>query len=163
MIGGVNDDFIPPATHAEQICQAMDDSNRYKNLILVPGDHNDERPMIALDAIYSFLQQHVGMFGIDVIKPNVYFLKIDHLHQVIAMWKKNIFAIGSLLALLFITLGDRVLPEPYNTMSYSTRTQIHQFFVGLLPDSTLNKGYDNKRSDELIEQMENNNRDRREN
>ena len=58
-IGGIKDDFIPPMSHAQQICEVYKCSSRYKNFLLVPGDHNDERPTIALDAIYSFLQQHV--------------------------------------------------------------------------------------------------------
>ena len=63
-IGGIKDDFIPPMSHAQQICEVYKCSSRYKNFLLVPGDHNDERPIIAFDAIYSFLQHHVTNGGI---------------------------------------------------------------------------------------------------
>ncbi|MEM7726399.1 MAG: hypothetical protein AAF208_08500 [Cyanobacteria bacterium P01_A01_bin.45] len=36
--------------------------------------------------------------------------------------------------LLFVTLGDTVLPEPMKSASYNTRTGINNFVIGLFPD-----------------------------
>jgi hypothetical protein len=40
-----------------------------------------------------------------------------------------------ILAVLFISLGDRVLPQPMSTVSTQTRETIHQFLTGLFPKS----------------------------
>lgn len=39
----------------------------------------------------------------------------------------------SIIALLFILIGDRVLPEPVAGYSFNTRTALNKMLVGLLP------------------------------
>lgn len=50
------------------------------------------------------------------------------------MRSQNLIGIVLVLALLFITVGDRVLPAPLNQASRNTRTSINQFLVGLFPN-----------------------------
>ncbi len=47
---------------------------------------------------------------------------------------KNLFTLALILGLLFITLGDRILPQPLNDASRNTRTSINQFLIGLFPN-----------------------------
>jgi hypothetical protein len=49
------------------------------------------------------------------------------------MLRKLPFAWIILFALLFITLGDRILPQPLSGASFKTRTTLNQFVVGLFP------------------------------
>lgn len=68
------------------------------------------------------------------------------------MRPQTAITIGTILALLFITVGDRVLPEPLASASTNTRTNINQFLVGLFPDG---KTKDlNQRTKEAVEQQE---------
>ena len=58
---GADDDFIPPH-HSEDLCAAY---NRgiSTNLLMVPGGHNDARPMVVFDAIGQFLQFRLSLTG----------------------------------------------------------------------------------------------------
>lgn len=38
-----------------------------------------------------------------------------------------------ILALLFISIGDRLLPQPFSTYSWNTRTQMNDLLLGLFP------------------------------
>jgi hypothetical protein len=68
------------------------------------------------------------------------------------MRPQGVITIFAILGLLFITVGDRVLPEPLSTASVKTRTNINQYLIGLFPDW---KPKDpNQRTKEAIEQQE---------
>lgn len=65
---------------------------------------------------------------------------------------KNFIGPLLILALLFITLGDRVLPAPLNEVSRNTRTSINKFLVGLFPD--WHPTNPNERTEKEVEQLE---------
>ncbi|MGK7876333.1 MAG: hypothetical protein AB4426_24465 [Xenococcaceae cyanobacterium] len=50
------------------------------------------------------------------------------------MRAKSIGTIIFILLLLFITIGDRILPQPLSDVSRNTRTSINKFLIGLFPD-----------------------------
>jgi len=56
------------------------------------------------------------------------------------------------LALLFILIGDRLLPEPLSAVSQNTRTSINQFLIGLFPEREPTDPY--QRTEEAIKQQE---------
>ncbi len=43
------------------------------------------------------------------------------------------------LSVLYITLGDFFLPQPYSNNSKQTRENINEFLVGLFPEGDLTK------------------------
>lgn len=47
-----------------------------------------------------------------------------------AMFHKSMIPIYLLLALLFVGLGDKFLPQPLSGMSYNTRTTLNQWMTG---------------------------------
>ncbi|MEM7554491.1 MAG: hypothetical protein AAF378_10390 [Cyanobacteria bacterium P01_A01_bin.84] len=57
--------------------------------------------------------------------------------------------------LLFIALGDSILPEPMKSASYNTRTGINNFVIGLFP-SWEPKLDPKKRTRDAIEKTEDN-------
>jgi hypothetical protein len=68
------------------------------------------------------------------------------------MPSKGVFTIFIVLALLFITLGDRVLPEPLASASLKTRTSANEFLVGLFPNKQPKNP--NKRTEDAIQKQE---------
>lgn len=65
VVCGQQDDFIKPH-HSERICEQYKGS---KNLLLVPGDHNDLRPPIMFEAATQFLSKYLlpeGSTGLSV-------------------------------------------------------------------------------------------------
>lgn len=65
----------------------------------------------------------------------------------------NFFKLSIILGLLFVGIGDRVLPEPLATTSADTRANLNQFFSGLLPDWQPIDPH--QRTEEAIEVLEN--------
>ncbi|MBE9127196.1 MULTISPECIES: hypothetical protein [unclassified Coleofasciculus] len=65
---------------------------------------------------------------------------------------KNLLGLVFILALVFITIGDRVLPAPLNQASRDTRTSLNQFLIGLFPDWEPKNP--NRRTEEEVEQLE---------
>ncbi|GAC1459385.1 MAG: hypothetical protein NVSMB70_04310 [Chamaesiphon sp.] len=65
---------------------------------------------------------------------------------------QNIFTMALVVMLLFITLGDRVLPKPLSTASLNTRTVLNNYLIGLFP----NKKFRNPNAplDNTIDQLE---------
>ena len=58
--------------------------------------------------------------------------------------------------IIFIAYGDRFLPPPMSNWSYTSRTSINQILLGSFPtDAIKNNKYNNKKSDQLIEEVEN--------
>jgi len=58
--------------------------------------------------------------------------------------------------IIFIAYGDKFLPSPLNQWSYNTRTTINSVLVGSFNENILqNNKYNNKKSDEIIKQIEN--------
>lgn len=49
------------------------------------------------------------------------------------MRRKSYFPVLVFAALLFIGLGDRVLPQPLNQYSRDTRTHVNKYLMGLFP------------------------------
>jgi hypothetical protein len=64
----------------------------------------------------------------------------------------NFFKLSIILGLLFVGIGDRVLPDPLATASADTRAHINQFFDGFLPD--VQSFNPNRRTEEAIEALE---------
>ncbi|BAQ60680.1 hypothetical protein GM3708_1086 [Geminocystis sp. NIES-3708] len=57
--------------------------------------------------------------------------------------------------IVFIAYGDRFLPSPLSDFSFQIRTSINQTLVGSLNKDTFkNDKYNNKKSDEVIKQIE---------
>ena len=50
------------------------------------------------------------------------------------MRSKNLVTVAVILGLIFITIGDRILPPPLNAASFNTRTSINQFLISLFPN-----------------------------
>ena len=61
------------------------------------------------------------------------------------------------IAVIFISTGDKFLPSPLSDYSLQTRTNINNFLLGLFPKDVDNR-YNNKKNDEIIKQMEGTNR-----
>lgn len=51
--------------------------------------------------------------------------------------------------LIFVSLGDKFLPEPLKGASVSTRTNINQFLVGLFPTKKFKNP--NQRTEEAVD------------
>ncbi|MFW6296490.1 MAG: hypothetical protein ACOC04_04800 [Halothece sp.] len=71
------------------------------------------------------------------------------------MRASSIIKIGIIFGLLFIWIGDVVLPKPLSEASLKTRTSINNFLVGLFPYTS---PVDNpsKRTEQELKQLENN-------
>ncbi len=41
------------------------------------------------------------------------------------------------MSIVYVTLGDRFLPQPYGNRSQEVRSNINQFLIGLFPDNEL--------------------------
>jgi pimeloyl-ACP methyl ester carboxylesterase len=54
-VAGDHDDFIKKH-HAEQLCEKY---AGHKNLLVVPGDHNDPRPQVMFDSAANFLKRYL--------------------------------------------------------------------------------------------------------
>ena len=77
LVVGADDDFIPPH-HSEDLCAAYR-RGISTNLLMVPGGHNDARPMIVYDAIGQFLQFRLSLTGSMMLPvPDV---MLDSYHQ----------------------------------------------------------------------------------
>jgi hypothetical protein len=55
------------------------------------------------------------------------------------------------MSLVYVTLGDSFLPQPYNSNSKAVREDINEFLIGLLPDK---KFHNLKRTALTIEEFE---------
>ena len=55
------------------------------------------------------------------------------------MQRKNIFTLLFLGALLFVSVGDSVLPKPLSQYSRNTRDTISQWLLGLIPHKIFKK------------------------
>jgi K+-transporting ATPase A subunit len=65
--------------------------------------------------------------------------------------------LSPLIAVIFISTGDKFLPSPLSDYSVQARTNINNFLLDLFPKDVDNR-YNNKRSDEIIKQIEEGNR-----
>lgn len=50
------------------------------------------------------------------------------------MFRGPNLALFLLLALVFVGIGDRFLPQPLSGASFKTRTAVNQWMVGLIPN-----------------------------
>jgi hypothetical protein len=57
-----------------------------------------------------------------------------------------------IVGLLFISVGDRLLPQPLSDASRNTRTSINRFMLGLFPKVELEKPSKNR--EEKVKQLE---------
>lgn len=71
------------------------------------------------------------------------------------MGPKSISTIVIILALLFVSVGDRFLPKPLNTASVQTRTSLNNFMVSLFP-AWKPKTKPSERTQKAIDKLENN-------
>ncbi|MEC4983974.1 MAG: hypothetical protein SAJ37_11210 [Oscillatoria sp. PMC 1068.18] len=67
------------------------------------------------------------------------------------MRSKNLLTIIGILALLFIGIGDTVLPGSLGEASKNTRQSINQFIIGLFPDKEFTNP--NERTEEAVEEV----------
>ncbi|MBZ8182268.1 MAG: hypothetical protein SAL07_13425 [Oscillatoria sp. PMC 1051.18] len=69
------------------------------------------------------------------------------------MRSKNLWTIIGILVLLFIGIGDTVLPGSLGKASKNTRQSINQFIVGLFPDKEFTNP--NERTEKAVEEVDN--------
>ena len=68
------------------------------------------------------------------------------------MRAKSLLRIIAILLLLFILIGDRILPHPLSDASRNSRTQINEFLFSLFPKKELKNPH--RRTEEIIKQVE---------
>ncbi len=68
------------------------------------------------------------------------------------MRAKSLLTIIAILFLLFISIGDRILPRPLGDASRNSRTQINEFLLSLFPKKELKNPH--RRTEEIIRQVE---------
>ncbi len=68
------------------------------------------------------------------------------------MRPKTLIGIATFLFLLFVFVGDRILPEPMKSASTRTRTQLNNFVLGLFP-SDKPKNLNEQREKKLEQQL----------
>ena len=68
------------------------------------------------------------------------------------MRAKSLLRIIAILLLLFISIGDRILPHPLGDASRNSRTQINEFLLSLFPKKELKNPH--RRTEEIIRQVE---------
>ncbi len=67
----------------------------------------------------------------------------------------RLFQLLPVFLIVAIAYGDKFLPYPLNSWSYQTRTKINNALVGSFDEDVLeNNKYNNKKTDEIIEQVE---------
>lgn len=60
-----------------------------------------------------------------------------------------------LILIVFVAWGDRFLPAPLNSWSYSTRSQVNGVLKNSFGDDAIkNDSYNNKKSDRLVDEIE---------
>ena len=69
------------------------------------------------------------------------------------MERKTAITYLVILFLLFVALGDRLLPKPLSTASLQTRTSLNNFFIGLFPQRQP-KLDPNERTEKALEKQE---------
>ena len=69
------------------------------------------------------------------------------------MDRKSAITYLLLLFLLFVALGDRILPKPLSTASVQARTSLNNFFIGLFPQSRP-KLNPNERTEKAVEEKQ---------
>jgi hypothetical protein len=65
---------------------------------------------------------------------------------------KSIFTAIALLSLLFIAIGDRLLPKPLSTASLQTRTTLNNYLMGLFPQKRFRNP--NQKTEKAVQQLE---------
>ncbi len=73
------------------------------------------------------------------------------------MFKKPTIILLFLLFLVFVGIGDRVLPEPMKSASFNTRTNINKYLIGLFPTGR-SKLKPHERTRKAIEETEKGNK-----
>lgn len=73
------------------------------------------------------------------------------------MFKKSTIILLFLLFVVFVGIGDWVLPEPMKSASFNTRTNINKFLIGLFP-SRKSKLKPHERTRKAIEEAEKGNK-----
>lgn len=65
---------------------------------------------------------------------------------------KNLITLCLILFLIYVTVGDILLPSPYNAKSKQIRQDINQLFIGLFPKKEFKNIKRKKNTWEKIEQ-----------
>ena len=68
------------------------------------------------------------------------------------MRSKTAFPLLVIISLLFISVGDRILPQPLSNLSKSTRTSINRFLLSIFPDKEFKDPH--KRTEDAIKKEE---------
>ncbi|NEP14383.1 MAG: hypothetical protein F6K14_30145 [Symploca sp. SIO2C1] len=68
------------------------------------------------------------------------------------MRSKNILIGVIVIAVLFIGIGDRILPQPLSDASKNTRTTINQFLINLFPTRKPKNPYEER--EKQLEELE---------
>ncbi len=89
----------------------------------------------------------VARIGNNNIKP------LYHMKTRSIMFTRSNFTYLAILALLFISLGDRFLPPPLSTASLQTRTAMNNLLVGAFP-SWRPKTKPYERTEKAIDEIE---------
>jgi hypothetical protein len=72
----------------------------------------------------------------------------------LAMRAKTFFTLCFILFLIFVFIGDKVLPKPLSTASLQTRTTMNNFLLGLFPTKSKTKDLTQEREKKLEQQLE---------
>lgn len=70
------------------------------------------------------------------------------------MRAKTFFTLCFALFLIFVFIGDKVLPKPLSTASLQTRTTMNNFLLGLFPTKSKTKDLTQEREKKLEQQLE---------
>jgi hypothetical protein len=68
------------------------------------------------------------------------------------MRPKSIFTIVTALFLIFVSLGDRILPKPLSDASRNTRNGINNAIIGIFPQKQFKNP--NERTEKAVDQLE---------
>lgn len=67
----------------------------------------------------------------------------------------RLLKLSPVYVIVFVAYGDKFLPSPLSQWSYNTRTTINSVLVGSFNEDILqNDKYNNKKSDEVLKQLE---------
>ena len=69
------------------------------------------------------------------------------------MRSKSIFTIVTVLFLIFVSIGDRILPKPLSDASRNTRNGINNALIGIFPKKEFKNP--NQRTEKAVEEIEN--------
>ncbi len=67
------------------------------------------------------------------------------------MLRKVVILPSLLVFLVFVSLGDKFLPEPLSSASFNTRSSINEFLISLFPEKEFTNPYE--RTEDAIDKQ----------